>query len=168
MRNSHGTEGLLQSLCWTCRNCHAQSPGESTPLSPWLFRIYLLEWGFALAQTSLIRIDDFFVSMIDPGGPGGSGRDLALRFGKNLSALTKGRYDYIGFDPRGIGASKPLTACFTSTLDYELFKSGRSFTHILDFFASYSRSGSYKFSSVSRINSRARIRHSQRSLLCRR
>lgn len=104
--------------------------------------------------------------MIDPGGPGGSGRDLALRFGKNLSALTKGRYDYIGFDPRGIGASKPLTACFASTLEYELFKSGMSSPHILALMGAHS--APYKFSSLSRVDSRARIRHPQGSLLTRR
>lgn len=63
---------------------------------------------------------------LNPGGPGGSGISLALRIGSNLSKLFEGRYDLIGFDPRGIGKSEPLTACYATTLDYELFKAGLS------------------------------------------
>ncbi|KAL8283847.1 hypothetical protein RQP46_005279 [Phenoliferia psychrophenolica] len=59
---------------------------------------------------------------LNPGGPGGSGVGFALGFGTTLSKLLEGRYDLLGFDPRGIGASIPRVECFPSTLEHELFK----------------------------------------------
>ncbi|KAK4698292.1 hypothetical protein P7C70_g7988, partial [Phenoliferia sp. Uapishka_3] len=61
---------------------------------------------------------------LNPGGPGGSGVEFALRFGPSFSKLLRGRYDLLGFDPRGIGASIPRVECFPSTLEHELFKAG--------------------------------------------
>jgi pimeloyl-ACP methyl ester carboxylesterase len=49
---------------------------------------------------------------LNPGGPGGSGVNLARgRFGRNLAAMLGGRFDIVGFDPRGVAASDPLF-CF--------------------------------------------------------
>lgn len=49
---------------------------------------------------------------LNPGGPGGSGVDFALfGFGDFLNFLLQGRFDIVGFDPRGIGASAPIQ-CF--------------------------------------------------------
>jgi pimeloyl-ACP methyl ester carboxylesterase len=57
------------------------------------------------------RIGSVFVN---PGGPGGSGVGLALGgFGDFLAANLGGRFDVVGFDPRGVGASDPLH-CFDS------------------------------------------------------
>jgi pimeloyl-ACP methyl ester carboxylesterase len=57
------------------------------------------------------RIGTVFVN---PGGPGGSGVDLVLdEFGAFLAAQLQGRFDVVGFDPRGVGASDPLH-CFDS------------------------------------------------------
>ena len=51
---------------------------------------------------------------INPGGPGGSGVELVLGgFGQFLEDNLDGRFDVIGFDPRGVGASDPLH-CFES------------------------------------------------------
>lgn len=51
---------------------------------------------------------------LNPGGPGASGVDLALfGFGDFLAAALQGRFDVIGFDPRGVGQSTPLH-CFDS------------------------------------------------------
>ncbi|KAK0525773.1 hypothetical protein OC835_005503 [Tilletia horrida] len=61
---------------------------------------------------------------INPGGPGGSGKSFAYRFGPILSTLLDGKYDIIGFDPRGVGDSRPLVNCFGSALDLALFKAG--------------------------------------------
>ena len=51
------------------------------------------------------RIGTIFVN---PGGPGGSGVELVLDgFGEALRDNLGGRFDVVGFDPRGIGASDP-------------------------------------------------------------
>ncbi|MGI5167487.1 alpha/beta hydrolase [Spirillospora sp. CA-253888] len=44
---------------------------------------------------------------VNPGGPGGSGVDFALDRGE-LSKQIRQRYDIVGFDPRGVGASTPV------------------------------------------------------------
>jgi pimeloyl-ACP methyl ester carboxylesterase len=49
---------------------------------------------------------------LNPGGPGATGVDLVLGgFGAELATLLAGRFDIIGFDPRGVGASDGLR-CF--------------------------------------------------------
>jgi pimeloyl-ACP methyl ester carboxylesterase len=64
------------------------------------------------------RIGSVFVN---PGGPGGSGVGLVLsRFGQFLSTRLDGRFDIIGFDPRGVAASEPLH-CFDSRQDLYAF-----------------------------------------------
>jgi pimeloyl-ACP methyl ester carboxylesterase len=64
------------------------------------------------------RIGSVFVN---PGGPGGSGVDMVLNgFGEFLGAQLDGRFDVVGFDPRGVGASDPLH-CFRSAREQEEF-----------------------------------------------
>jgi len=60
---------------------------------------------------------------INPGGPGGSGVGLALNgFGEFLRDNLGGRFDVVGFDPRGIGASAPLR-CFGSQAELDAYLS---------------------------------------------
>jgi pimeloyl-ACP methyl ester carboxylesterase len=62
------------------------------------------------------RIGSIF---LNPGGPGRSGVDTIRQGGRSLfSAEVRARFDLVGFDPRGIGASTPLR-CF-DTLDQAL------------------------------------------------
>ncbi|MFC8124941.1 alpha/beta hydrolase [Streptomyces sp. NPDC057302] len=49
--------------------------------------------------------------LVNPGGPGGSGLALAGFVAKTLPASVSARYDVIGFDPRGVGRSKPALDC---------------------------------------------------------
>ncbi|MEU6313023.1 alpha/beta hydrolase [Streptomyces sp. NPDC047014] len=49
------------------------------------------------------------VMLLNPGGPGGPGLDLPLLMDGAMSKDVRDRYDLIGFDPRGVGASSPLT-----------------------------------------------------------
>ncbi|WP_165372328.1 alpha/beta hydrolase [Nocardioides iriomotensis] len=59
------------------------------------------------------RIGSVFVN---PGGPGGSGVGLVFsRFGNYLRTRLEGRFDVIGFDPRGAGASAPMH-CFDNRM----------------------------------------------------
>lgn len=60
---------------------------------------------------------------LNPGGPGGSGFNFALGFGNRLSTELAGRFDIVGFDPRGIGRSDPLH-CFASADDENAFLNG--------------------------------------------
>jgi pimeloyl-ACP methyl ester carboxylesterase len=62
------------------------------------------------------RIGSIF---LNPGGPGTSGVDAVRQGGRSLfSAQVRARFDLVGLDPRGIGASTPLR-CF-DTLDQAL------------------------------------------------
>ncbi|MCR3749157.1 alpha/beta hydrolase [Lentzea californiensis] len=51
--------------------------------------------------------------LFNPGGPGASGIDYVHAWGEKMSAGVHGRFDVVGFDPRGIGRSNPLR-CFAS------------------------------------------------------
>ncbi|UUN30207.1 alpha/beta hydrolase [Streptomyces sp. FIT100] len=49
--------------------------------------------------------------LVNPGGPGASGRKLAGFVAASLPAKVAAQYDIVGFDPRGVGASKPALNC---------------------------------------------------------
>ena len=58
---------------------------------------------------------------LNPGGPGGSGVGLVLfGFGDHLNEQLDGRFDIVGFDPRGVGLSDPLH-CFDSGEELDEF-----------------------------------------------
>lgn len=49
--------------------------------------------------------------LVNPGGPGGSGLSLAGFVASSLPEAVAAQYDVIGFDPRGVGKSKPALDC---------------------------------------------------------
>ena len=61
------------------------------------------------------------IMLVNPGGPGGSGIDLALYLAETLPAEVLDRYDLIGFDPRGVGRSTPISCGIPETTPLDLF-----------------------------------------------
>ncbi len=55
---------------------------------------------------------------LNPGGPGGSGVDIARGLGPVLPLELRGRFDIVGFDPRGILRSTPLRCYRTEEASY--------------------------------------------------
>lgn len=52
--------------------------------------------------------------VINPGGPGAAGMSTAARLGAQAKDSELGeRFDFVGFDPRGVGASEPTVKCLT-------------------------------------------------------
>jgi pimeloyl-ACP methyl ester carboxylesterase len=51
--------------------------------------------------------------VINPGGPGGSGLDYARGARSEFPSAVLGRFDVVGFDPRGVGGSQPAVSCMT-------------------------------------------------------
>ncbi|KAJ3995923.1 hypothetical protein F5050DRAFT_1823248 [Lentinula boryana] len=58
---------------------------------------------------------------LNPGGPGGPGSKLPITLGPALAKLIGDDWDLIGFDPRGIGSTRPTTRCFSSPLSSTAF-----------------------------------------------
>ncbi|WP_372449004.1 alpha/beta hydrolase [Qaidamihabitans albus] len=53
--------------------------------------------------------------VLNPGGPGASGMTAAASIAGAVSGGTLGqRFDIVGFDPRGVGASEPQVQCLTA------------------------------------------------------
>jgi len=58
---------------------------------------------------------------VNPGGPGSSGVDFVREAGDELfSPRVRARFDIVGFDPRGVGASRPVR-CFANARRLERF-----------------------------------------------
>jgi pimeloyl-ACP methyl ester carboxylesterase len=63
------------------------------------------------------RIGSLFVN---PGGPGDSGVTMVAERGEALDALTGGRFDVVGWDPRGTGGSAAVS-CFADPAERAAF-----------------------------------------------
>jgi pimeloyl-ACP methyl ester carboxylesterase len=64
------------------------------------------------------RIGSLF---INPGGPGGSGVDFVQDARDVYSDQVRARFDIVGFDPRFVGASRPLATCASDPEYRQLF-----------------------------------------------
>ncbi|MFI2200356.1 alpha/beta fold hydrolase [Streptomyces sp. NPDC020192] len=55
------------------------------------------------------------VILFNPGGPGGEGLDMPVMMKDAMPKKVLEQYDLIGFDPRGVGRSSPVTCGLTDT-----------------------------------------------------
>ncbi|UQA97273.1 alpha/beta hydrolase [Streptomyces halobius] len=53
------------------------------------------------------------VLLLNPGGPGGAGLSMPLAMASELPKSVKRQYDLVGFDPRGVGQSSPVSCGLT-------------------------------------------------------
>ncbi|MCG5432661.1 alpha/beta hydrolase [Mycobacterium sp. MYCO198283] len=69
----------------------------------------------ARASVAVIKIpatgDRIGSLVINPGGPGGSGVQAAVQQQPGYPAQIRERFDVVGFDPRGVGQSRPALWC---------------------------------------------------------
>ena len=105
------TEYEQQKLDWT--SCYdyfdcteLRVPIDYEDLSVGTFRISVLR---AAAKDQDNRLGSI---VVNPGGPGGSGVDYAYNADYILSPDITDVYDIVGFDPRGVAMSEPIS-CFT-------------------------------------------------------
>ena len=77
-----------------------------------------LDWGnpaddsieLALVRSKATGSDRLGSLLLNPGGPGGSGYDfVAQSENGGVTAAVQAQYDIVGFDPRGVGKSTPVT-----------------------------------------------------------
>jgi pimeloyl-ACP methyl ester carboxylesterase len=61
--------------------------------------------------------DRIGVLAVNPGGPGGSGVDFVPALLRRLPAAVRERFDIVGFDPRGVARSAPVTCVSDRRLD---------------------------------------------------
>ncbi|KAJ6622149.1 TAP-like protein-domain-containing protein [Mycena sp. CBHHK59/15] len=57
----------------------------------------------------------------NPGGPGTSGHATLLKNGPSLSAIFEGKFDIVGWDPRGVNMTTPRISCHSTELRRQLF-----------------------------------------------
>jgi len=110
------------AISWTGCGTQLECARVSVPLD-WAHqggRMITLSVIRHLASHSGQRIGSLFVN---PGGPGDSGVDAVASQGEVLDAITGGRFDIVGWDPRGSGGSTPVS-CFASSADREAFWQG--------------------------------------------
>lgn len=83
---------------------------------------------------------------VNPGGPGGSGLEMlyGLAMEQKLGGLTP-RFDIVGFDPRGVGASLPMIRCQSSAaIDAERYGSDDLSPEKLDAIAQHNAQECYR------------------------
>ncbi|KAG8717822.1 hypothetical protein FRC08_006551 [Ceratobasidium sp. 394] len=68
--------------------------------------------SLAVARLRATRQPKMGTLFVNPGGPGLSGVNMILYRAEEIMETAGGRYDIVGWDPRGIGLSHPRVGCF--------------------------------------------------------
>lgn len=116
-----------QSLSWTGCASFAESPEDKISYaSPGLQCAFLsVPLDYAKPEGREIKIgllrrpasdqaQRIGSLVINPGGPGGSGMSTAASLAESIATTDIGeRFDFVGFDPRGVGSSEPQVLCRT-------------------------------------------------------
>ncbi|KDN37255.1 hypothetical protein K437DRAFT_259850 [Tilletiaria anomala UBC 951] len=88
--------------------------------------IYITRFKARSGSELTPRKDVLGTIILNPGGPGGSGVSFMttprpsannLTFSELFNQITKGRYDYLSFDPRGVGRTWPRASCWKDAAD---------------------------------------------------
>jgi pimeloyl-ACP methyl ester carboxylesterase len=102
--NDYYKQELSWSTCYDNFECaDLDVPIDYEKISTGTFKIALLRYA---AQEPSRRIGSLIVN---PGGPGASGVDYAYNAEYIFSPDITDRYDIVGFDPRGVSRSAPIT-----------------------------------------------------------
>lgn len=72
----------------------------------------------ALARYKATKLPKKGMVLWNPGGPGGAAAARTATSGDSIRAPIGDDYDLVGFDPRGIGQSEPVSKCFTGAVNY--------------------------------------------------
>jgi pimeloyl-ACP methyl ester carboxylesterase len=64
--------------------------------------------------------------VLNPGGPGGSGVEFARGSARQFGADLRRNFDIVGFDPRGVGQSRPPVRCLTGKQLDQFFQTDTS------------------------------------------
>ncbi|MDT0327160.1 alpha/beta hydrolase [Nocardiopsis lambiniae] len=73
--------------------------------------------GIAVKRMPATGDDVIGSLLVNPGGPGGSGFDYVDHAPYIVSDRVRERFDLVGFDPRGVGRSSPITCLSAAELD---------------------------------------------------
>ncbi|KAF8533063.1 TAP-like protein-domain-containing protein [Trichophaea hybrida] len=107
------TPDLVWHPCFDALECaRLQVPLDWTnPSDPRTVAIALAKVPAAVPETDPSWLGPV---LINPGGPGGSGVELALLLGTAIQTVVGRTHSVIGFDPRGVNNTTPATTCFPS------------------------------------------------------
>ena len=101
---------LDQNLKWsTCAN--GQCASLRVPLD--YTNLALGDISIAVSRTLHTGANFQGSIVVNPGGPGSPGLDFAKYVAKEIAPAVAKEFDFIGFDPRGVGKSAPVT-CMTA------------------------------------------------------
>jgi pimeloyl-ACP methyl ester carboxylesterase len=101
-----GSQGAASQLSWKrCRGGVAQCTKIAVPLDDTVLDSPTLD--LALVRIPARDPDRRIGSLlINPGGPGAPATDFTVDFASSLPSEIQDRFDLVGFDPRGVGASE--------------------------------------------------------------